>query len=81
MVVKEKEVAPEGDLVVDQKTLQEAGLVGRLRLIIRQGEIRILSESQFDPEKVLDELAGCLGQESATDYDFALKIGGFYEAR
>lgn len=81
MVVKEKEVAPEGNLVLDQETLKEAGLTGRLRLIIQQGEIRIHSESQFDPDKVLDELAGCLGQESATEYDFTLKIGSFYEAR
>lgn len=27
------------------------------------------------------ELAGCLGQEPASEYDFKLKIGGLYEAR
>jgi hypothetical protein len=31
--------------------------------------------------RMLDELAGCLGQEPATAYDFQLKIGGLYEAR
>lgn len=68
-------------LTLDRKTLEEAGLHGRLRLLIQPGEIRILSEAPGDPEQVLDDLAGCLGQESATAYDFGLKIGGLYEAR
>jgi hypothetical protein len=29
----------------------------------------------------LEELAGSLGQEPATAYDFQLKIGSLYEAR
>jgi hypothetical protein len=37
--------------------------------------------AEEDWEKVLDELAGCLGEEPVQNYDFKLKIGGFYEAR
>ena len=43
--------------------------------------IHILSTPPLDAQKTLDELAGCLGQEPATEYDFHLKIGGLYEAR
>ena len=81
MVVKEIEVEAGGDLVVDQETLGAAGLGKRLRLIIQKGEIRILPEATFGPEKALEDLAGCLGRESATEYDFHVKIGGLYEAR
>jgi hypothetical protein len=81
MVVKEIEVGAEGELVVNQEILGAAGLGKRLRLIIQKGEIRILPESTSDPEKVLEDLAGYLGQESATEYDFHLKVGGLYEAR
>lgn len=61
--------------MADQQTLAAAGLGTRLRLIIRQGEIRILPEDTSDPQKVLAELAGCLGQAPASEYDFSLKIG------
>ncbi len=81
MIVKEIEVVTDGDLVVDQETLGAANLGGRLRLIIQEGEIRILPKSTPNPEKALEELAGCLGQEPATEYDFHLKIGGLYETR
>jgi hypothetical protein len=81
VTVKEVEVTAKENLVVDSNILAEAGLVGRLRLLIQKGEIRILSESDQAAEKALEELAGCLGQEPATAYDFRLKIGGFYEAR
>ena len=81
MVVREITVSARENLVVDQKTLGEAGLGERLRLVIQSGEIRILPEIILDPEKVLDDLAGCLGQEPAIEYDFSLKIGGLYEAR
>lgn len=81
MVVKEIEVGAEGELVVDQEILGAAGLGKRLRLIIQKGEIRILPESTSDPEEALEDLAGCLGRESAMEYDFHLKIGGLYEAR
>ena len=79
MVVRE--VAANEYLVVDQQTLAEAGLKGRLRLIVQQGEIRILPEAGPDLERMVDELVGCLGQEPAKEYDFSLKIGGLYEAR
>lgn len=81
MVTKEIEVVPQGDLVVGQQTLREAGLTGRLRLIVQKGEIRVVPESLLEPEIVLKNLAGCLGREAAAEYDFQLKIGGFYEAR
>lgn len=83
MVPMELEVKADGDLVVPKAVLREAGLnIGRgLKLIIQKGEIRIHPESSPDPEKVLEELAGCLGQELATDYNFSLKIGHLYEAR
>jgi hypothetical protein len=81
MEIKEIEIEAEGNLIVDQETLNEAGLRGRLRLIIQKGEIRILPEVAPEPEKVLEDLAGCLGQESVTQYDFRLKLGGLYEAR
>lgn len=67
--------------MLDQEILDEPGLSGRLRIIVQKGEIRILPEGTFDAEKVLDDLAGCLGQEPATEYDFCLKIGGLYETR
>jgi hypothetical protein len=76
-----REVTANEYLVVDQKTLNEAGLTGRLRLIVQQGEIRILPEARPDLEKMVDELVGCLGQGPAEEYDFSLKIGGLYEAR
>jgi hypothetical protein len=81
MMVKEIMIVAEGDLIVEQKTLNEAGLGEHLRLVVQEGEIRILSGAMPDPEKALDELAGCLGEEPATEYDFQLKIGGLYEAR
>jgi hypothetical protein len=81
MVVKEIELEAEGNLVLDQETLGEAGLGKRIRLLIQKGEIRILPEAATQLEKELEDLAGCLGQEPATDYDFSMKIGGLYEAR
>ncbi len=81
MVVKKIEVMAGEDLVVKQEILGTAGLGRYLQLIIQQGEIRILPEVASDPEKVLAELAGCLGQEPVTEYDFNLKVGSLYEAR
>jgi len=49
--------------------------------IIGQGEIRIYSETATETEKVVQELAGCLGHEPATEYNMHLKLGGLYEAR
>ena len=81
MITKEIEVIPKGDLIVEQEMLRAAGLTGRLRLIVQSGEIRVLPGLILDSLKKLEELAGCLGRESATEYDFQLKIGGLYEAR
>jgi len=81
MMSKEIEVVSEGDLVVPQEILREAGMGRRLRLIIQKGEIRIHTDPPPGPEEVLNELSGCLGHEPASDYDFSLKIGGLYEAR
>ena len=84
MVVKQLEVEPRGNLIIDQQTLREAHLSGNLRILVHKGEIRIVPETAPGSEKALadlDDLAGCLGQESAADYDFVLKIGGLHEAR
>jgi hypothetical protein len=69
------------DLVIGRKDLEEAGLGGNLRIVIGNGEIRISPWEAQDGEKLLNELAGCLGEEPASEYDFGLKIGGWYEAR
>lgn len=81
MVIKEVTVQDAGDLIVTHEILAEAGLGDTLQLIIQPGEIRILSKDTVAAEQVVEDLAGCLGQEPATAYDFHLKIGGLYEAR
>jgi hypothetical protein len=81
MTIKAIEVASGEDLIVEREALREAGLKGRLQLVVQKGEIRIMANETFDPIEVLEELAGCLGQEPIEDYDFQLKIGGLYEAR
>ena len=79
--MKEMTVSADKEVVLTQAMLREAGLHGRLRLIIKQGEIRVLPEVTTAVEDVVQELAGCLGSEPATAYDFHLKLGGLYEAR
>ena len=79
--MKELTVVADQELVLTRPMLREAGLQGRLRLIIGQGEIRIYSETATEADKVVQELAGCLGHEPATEYDMHLKLGGLYEAR
>ena len=81
MISKGKEVIAEKDLVIGREILDEANLGKRLCLIIEEGKIHILPTSPIDAQKTLEELAGCLGQEPATAYDFHLKIGGLHEAR
>jgi hypothetical protein len=81
MMVKEKEVIVEKDLVIGREILDEANLGKRLWLVIQEGEIHILPRPIADAQKTLEELAGCLGQEPATAYDFHLKIGGLHEGR
>lgn len=60
MVIKQIEVTPKGDLIVDQDLLKEAGLGGRAQLIIQAGEIRIVSEAEsgtdVDPFPVDEQL-------------------------
>ena len=55
--MKEMTVQVQGDLVVPQATLGEAGLSGRLRLVVQLGEIRILPEPPSAAEDVVQELA------------------------
>jgi len=76
-----KEVIAEKDLVIAREILDEANLGKRVRLVIQKGEIHVLPSPPFDAQETLEELAGCLGQELATAYDFHLKIGGLHEAR
>jgi hypothetical protein len=81
MGMKEMTVSADKEVVLTQAMLREAGLHGRLRLVISQGEIRVLPEVTTEVEDVVQELAGCLGSEAATAYDFHLKLGSLYEAR
>jgi hypothetical protein len=55
--MKEMTEQVQGDLVVPQATLGEAGLSGRLRLIVQLGKIRILPEPTSEAEDVVQELA------------------------
>jgi len=80
MSTKEVEIGPEGNLVIHKQDLEEAGLIKDLKVVVGKGEIRILSENS-QAQQILDDLAGCLGKEKASDYDFGLKIGGIHEAR
>ena len=71
----------EDTLVVPRELLNEAALGRRVRIIVRKGEIYIRPEKPADPRRLLDELAGCLGEEPFEAYDFDLELGGFHEAR
>jgi hypothetical protein len=73
MSAKVIELAPDDNLVVKHETLDEAGLRGRLWLLVQKGEIRILPETGSNTEKVLDELAGCLGQERSEEHTSELQ--------
>jgi len=68
-------------LILEEEILTEAGLGKQVRIIVKPGEIRIVAAPVSDAEATLKELAGCLGREPASEYDFQLKIGGLYEAR
>jgi hypothetical protein len=81
MDVRELERTMDGDLVIAAETLNEAGLTQHVRVLVQQGEIRILPDARVKAAATLDELAGALGQEAATSYDFDLKVGSWYEAR
>ena len=45
-MLKELDLSPGGELIVGQDALKEAGLEGRVQLIIQTGEIRIVSEAE-----------------------------------
>jgi hypothetical protein len=81
--MKEVTITADDALVLEPAILQEAGLQGRLRVLISSGEIRILPllPAMTTPEALVEDLAGCLGQESAAAYDFDFKLSELYEAR
>lgn len=81
MTVMARPITLKGTLILGKEILTEAGLGKQVRIIVKPGEIRIVTAPVSDAEATLKELAGCLGQESASEYDFQLKIGGLYEAR
>ncbi len=81
MTVMAKPITPKGTLILGKEILTEAGLGKQVHIIVKPGEIRIVTALVSDAEATLKELAGCLGQEPASEYDFQLKIGGLYEAR
>jgi hypothetical protein len=81
MIIMAKPRTSKGALVLEEEILTEAGLGKDVRIIVKPGEIRIVTAPVSDAEATLRELAGCLGQEPASEYDFQLKIGGLYEAR
>lgn len=81
--MKEVTMTADEELILEPAILQEAGLQGRLRVLISSGEIRILPlpPDMITPEALVEDLAGCLGQESAAAYDLDLKLSGLYEVR
>lgn len=68
-------------LMVHTDLLDRAGLRGKVKIVVRPGEIRILPAIEPTAQEMLDGLAGCLGKEPVANYDFDLKVGGLYEAR
>lgn len=71
----------EKGLVLESDLLQDARLGRRIRVIVQEGEIRLLPEREEDDwQDTLDELAGCLGHEPVEAYDFDLKLKHPYEA-
>jgi|GEM_PF-763639 len=70
MTVLAKSITRQGALILGKDLLSEAGLERQVRIIVKQGEIRIVAMPASDPEVLLAELAGCLGQEPAAEYDF-----------
>lgn len=71
-IIKEVNIPTEKGLYIDSAILEQAGLVDPIQLVISNGEIRILPLATTNPEAILAELAGCLGQESVTEYEFDL---------
>ncbi len=81
MTITAKPVTLKGTLILEEELLAEAGLGKQVCIIVEPGEIRIVTAPVSDAETTLKELAGCLGREPASEYDFQLKIGGLHEAR
>ena len=81
MAERELTMEAEDVLVLPRELLNEALIGKRVRLIVRKGEISIRPETPPDPYRVLDKLAGCLGEEPMESYDFDLEVGGIYEVR
>ncbi len=81
MTVLARPITGQDALILERNLLSEAGLEKQVRIIVRQGEIRIVAMPASNPEAILAELAGCLGQEPASEYDFEMKVGHLYEAR
>ncbi len=79
MTILAKPITAKGALVLDRKILAGAGLGKQVRIIVKKGEI-IVTESLSAAEVNLEALAGCLGEEPVSEYDFRLKLGGMYEA-
>ncbi len=79
MEIKEQEVLAEG-LCIESRLLEKAHLGQHVQIVITEGEIRILPVAE-DAPSLLSRLEGCLGKESAQDYNFKLKIGEWYESR
>ncbi len=76
--VRDVRTAKKG-LLIEEPLLRKAHLDQRVRVVVLESEIRILPAEE-DWEQVLNELAGCLGEEPVQDYDFEFKLEGFYEA-
>jgi hypothetical protein len=51
--MKEMTVVTDHEVVLTQTMLREAGLHGRLRLVIGQGEIRLVPETVTEAENVV----------------------------
>ena len=67
--VRDLQITEEG-LLLEEPLLREARLGRHVWVVVREGEIRILPAEE-DWGRVLDELAGCLGEEPVQNYDFS----------
>ena len=82
METKEFTLGADKGLVIDRQMLEAARIEGKVRIIVQDGEIRILPESgAVDPFRLVEELAGALGKDSVGEYDFDLEIDGSHETR
>jgi len=78
--VKVKRTIGEHGVCLETEMLREANLGTRVQIVVQQGEIRLLPADEPDDwQQTLDDLAGCLGEERAEDYDFDLKKRYPYE--